>query len=117
MLVCHQKRTKQQAYHHFSNSNHALSRPGIVAQGLLLILWGIFFVVVGNRPQYQGRDLIQAVRGGAKNIVRGATSIASTVGTRRNSGTLSLSESKEEVQVIPAWDSLSGITLEVIVLP
>ncbi|CAM9665341.1 unnamed protein product, partial [Ascophyllum nodosum] len=39
-------------------------------------------------------------------------SIASTVGTRRNSGTLSLSESKEEVQVIPAWDSLSGITLE-----
>ena len=70
-----------------------------------------------NEPQYKGRDLIQAVREGAQNVVKGATSIASTVGTRWDSGTSSLSESKEEVKVVPAWDSSSGITSEVIILP
>ena len=70
-----------------------------------------------NEPQYKGRDLIQAVREGAQNAVKGATSIASTVGTRWDSGTSSLSESKEEVEVVPAWDSSSGITSEVIILP
>ena len=70
-----------------------------------------------NEPQYKGRDLIQAVREGAQNVVKGATSIASTVGTRWDSGTSSLSESKEEVKVVPEWDSSSGITSEVIILP
>ena len=109
--------SETQAYQHCSNSSHALSRPGIVAQELVLILWGIFFVAIHNGPQYKGRDLIQAVREGAQNAVKGATSIASTVGTRQDSGTSSLSESKEEVEVVPAWDSFSGITSEVIILP
>ena len=117
MLAHYQKRTKQQAYHHYSNSSHVLSRPGIVAQELVLILWGILFVTIhNNRPQYKGRDLIQAVRQGVQNVVKGGTSIASTVGTRRDSGTSSPPESKEEVDVVLAWDFLSGITSEVIML-
>ncbi|CAN0431922.1 unnamed protein product [Ascophyllum nodosum] len=79
----------------------------------LLILWGIFFVTIHNNgPQYKGRDLVQAVRQGVQNVVKGGTSIASTVGTWRDSGTSSLPESKEEVDVVLAWDSIAGITSE-----
>ena len=89
--------------------------PEIVAQELVLIMWGIFFVAIHNGPHCKGRDVMQAVREGTQNVVKGATSIASKVGTRRDSGTSSLSESKE-VEVVPTSGALSGITSEVTLL-